>query len=344
MMHLHLPVPLVTVTGWPWVLVCLMAHLAAAAPVPVVHAPAPPPPASGVRFSGVFSSQMVLQRDAATAVFGWCGTAGQGAQVFSRCTFAAGATVEVTMSSTADSTRLFTTHTPIAGDGTWKALLPAMGAGGSYSVSAACTHGCGNSSAAVLEDVTFGDLYFCSGQSNMELTMHYTFSRNLTTAAVAAGRYRNIRMMKFDKNPMSSPTFVVNESRWGSAKESSRPGFVWVTAEEAASTPYPMKKNGWGGYNWAFNSTVLHQFSAMCFYFAQALTDELNASAPGGAPPIGLIASAVGGTVIESWMPNSTLDECVHAARDPGNEELYNGMVSPFVNMTLKGFVWCKST
>ena len=178
----------------------------------------------------------------------------------------------------------------------------------------------------------------------MELTMHYTFSRNLTAAAIAAGRYRNIRMMQFGSNPMPSPTFVVNESRWGSVKGSGGPGFVWATAEEAASTPYPMKKNAWGSYTWAYNSTVLAQFSAMCFYFAQALTDELAASAPGGAPPIGLISSSVGGTMIESWTPNSTLDECSHAARGAGNEQLYNGMVAPFLNMTVKGFVWCEST
>ena len=130
---------------------CLVANLARSVE-------RPPPPASGVRFSGVFSDKMVLQRDTQAAVFGWCGTTGHGAEVFSRCTFTAGATVEVTMTSAADRalTRVFTTHATIAGDGTWKALLPATGAGGAHSVSAACTHGCGNASAAVLDDVTFG--------------------------------------------------------------------------------------------------------------------------------------------------------------------------------------------
>ena len=84
----------------------------------------------------------------------------------------------------------------------------------------------------------------------------------------------------------------------------------------------------------------------MCFYFAQALTDELAASASSAsasssasssasrsaaAVPIGLIASSVGGTMIESWSPNSTLDECPGAARGPGNAQLYNGMVSVWV-------------
>ena len=158
--------------------------------------------------------------------------------------------------------------------------------------------------------------------------MYYTYSRNLSKAAIASGRYHNIRMMQFGHNPQQSPTFVVNETRWGGHKGNAslgRPqGFVWASAAEAAATPFPSKKNSWGTYDWAFNSTVLEQFSATCWYFAQALTDELQAAAGGGAAalPIGLIASSVGGTMIESWTPNSTLDECSRASRGSHNAEL----------------------
>ena len=132
-----------------------------------VHAGHPRPiPNSGVAFSGVFSSQMVLQRAPAQAsVYGWCGDVGRGAQLFSRCNFTSGATVEITMKAAVGSTSVvaFTTQTPIASDGTWKALLPATAAGGTWTILAACS-GCGNTSASVLADVTFGDVYFCSGQ------------------------------------------------------------------------------------------------------------------------------------------------------------------------------------
>ena len=92
----------------------------------------------------------------------------------------------------------------------------------------------------------FLSFVLCSGQSNMELSMYYTFSRNLTKDAIAAGQYNNIRMMTFGHNPQPAPTFVVNESLWGSVKGSSNPGYVWITAKEAALTPYPRKKNSWG--------------------------------------------------------------------------------------------------
>ena len=50
-------------------------------------------------------------------------------------------------------------------------------------------------------------------QSNMELSMYYTFSRNLTKAAILAGRYNNIRMMSLPHNPSPTPSYVINTSR-----------------------------------------------------------------------------------------------------------------------------------
>ena len=50
------------------------------------------------------------------------------------------------------------------GDGVWKAFLKPSPAGGSYTVTATSATG----DSAVLERVTYGDVYFCSGQSNSE--------------------------------------------------------------------------------------------------------------------------------------------------------------------------------
>ena len=65
----------------------------------------------------------------------------------------------------------------------WKAMLQAHPSGGNYSVEATCT-GCANSTAAVLQDVTFGDVWICSGQSNAWLPMKYTVTRNRTYDAI----------------------------------------------------------------------------------------------------------------------------------------------------------------
>eukprot|EP01047_Picozoa_sp_COSAG01_P121790 COSAG01_NODE_50597_length_362_cov_0.593156_1_plen_120_part_11 len=101
-------------------------------------------------------------------------------------------------------------------------------------------------------------------------------------------------------------------------------------------------------YNW-----VLDSFSAACFYTAQELTDVLythNTSDGTGRAafvPIGLVESAWGGTMIEAWTPNATLNaSCTNSVGGPvatapqGNGGLYNGMIAPFLNMTIKGALW----
>jgi len=91
-----------------------------------------------------------------------------------------------------------------------------------------------------------------------------------------------------------------------------------------------------------------------------------EAAETGAAPvPIGLIESAFGGTCIESWLSKDAQLTCSNitctsnqswsytkdtqaacaavpaAGNSAGsNAELYNGMVLPFVNMTIKGFLW----
>ena len=45
-----------------------------------------------------------------------------------------------------------------------------------------------------LKNITFGDVYVCAGQSNMQLMMDYTFEANKSVAAIKEGKYQNIRL------------------------------------------------------------------------------------------------------------------------------------------------------
>jgi len=278
------------------------------------------------------------------------------------CTYKAGASVEVTLEGFPPVT------SPIGADGSWKAMLPAQPAGGTFSLSAACTTGCASSSATTLQNLTFGDVYFCSGgyltsvptsvptsfltpdlcsgQSNMWLPMEHTFTRNESVAAIKAGKYHNIRMMTAISLASPEPAYVTNRSARGGGdpnfptdkKESLSPdGSAWATAAQMASGISPGKHNAWGGYNNSFNQSSLNLYSAACFYFAQSLTDLI-----GEEVPLGLITSAWGGTMIESWADNSTLSSCPPTGQrvSGANGLLYNGMVLPYVNMSLRGFIW----
>ena len=54
-------------------------------------------------------------------------------------------------------------------------LLDPRPAFGNYSLVASCASGCGGYSKVVtLDDLTFGDVFFCAGQSNMWLPLWFT--------------------------------------------------------------------------------------------------------------------------------------------------------------------------
>jgi sialate O-acetylesterase len=111
----------------------------------------------------------------------------------------------------------------------------------------------------------------------------------------------------------------------------------------ASTLPEPVK----GGH---IKLNPFHVFSATCMYFGVGVTDELGSE----APAIGLIQSAVGGTQIEAWLDNSTLKTCGNESGYKWNtsttpptfdgypltSKLFYGMVSPFVNMTINGWLW----
>jgi len=86
------------------------------------------------------------------------------------------------------------THQPTGHNLTWKAFLPPHEAyGGNYSLTAACI-GCDNTTAKTITGLTYGDVWLCHGQSNMELPMAHALTRNRTYAALDdRHEYSNIR-------------------------------------------------------------------------------------------------------------------------------------------------------
>jgi hypothetical protein len=138
---------------------------------PSPPAPRPPQPACGpmpstqggsqcqlgksLNFSNVFSDHAVLQMaPAKSAVYGYVGTGASGSSK-----------VTVTVADAADASATYTVEATVdEAKGTWKAFLKPAKSGGSYGITAACTSGCTGS--AALGDVTFGNVWYCAGQSN----------------------------------------------------------------------------------------------------------------------------------------------------------------------------------
>ncbi|MCB9276152.1 MAG: sialate O-acetylesterase [Lewinellaceae bacterium] len=98
---------------------------------------------SQARLHGLFSSHMVLQRDMPAPIWGWASP---------------GEVVNLDFQG-------HSLHTKADAEGSWKILLPPTPAGGPYSITVRA------SNTIVLDDVLFGDVWVCGGQSNMQYTL-----------------------------------------------------------------------------------------------------------------------------------------------------------------------------
>ena len=141
--------------------------------------------AAAFSFSGVFSDGAVLQRATAAAPNTQAAVFGSGAAPGSKVTIRLTGTGGGALPGEAVAEE---TEGTASADGSWKVLLAPKPAGGDFTVSATS-----QGLTVALTSVTFGDVWLCAGQSNMELNMHFTFEKNDTYAAVGAGKYKNIR-------------------------------------------------------------------------------------------------------------------------------------------------------
>jgi len=262
----------------------------------------PPVVPPGVSFSGIFTNNTVLQMQPLKATL--YGNAPPNANV------------NVALSSNDYNEK---NSVKVDGSGVWKIILKnSRPAGGNYTLTASCDK-CSNTE--VLINITFGDVWYCSGQSNMELPVHNTVSRNQTWDRVKNGELQNIRLYQMSNYNIQEPMFVVPKGAGGTWK--------LVTNDE------------------------FMVMSAVCWYFAQELTGMLG----NNSIPIGLIDTAVGGSMIEQWNANHTMPgNCNLDADWPairggkgGNVchdkpemcgGLYNGLLAPFQSSTIKGLLW----
>jgi sialate O-acetylesterase len=76
-----------------------------------------------------------------------------------------------------------------AGSGEWSVTLPAMPAGGPYSLQVS-----GGGESQQVSDVLVGDVFLCTGQSNMQLSVRRAANADAEIAAATDGEVRELRM------------------------------------------------------------------------------------------------------------------------------------------------------
>lgn len=237
-----------------------------------------------VKLPSVLSDGMVLQRNAEVTLWGKA---------------APGSTVCVEPSW--DGVRR---QTKADSEGCWKLKVATTDAGGPYSISFSDS----KKSSVTLNDILLGEVWICSGQSNMEMPVKGFVSQPVAGSAQAIrDSYAHPDMRIF--NVLRHATDTLQSDCTGE----------WQ---------YPTPEN-------------VANCSAVAYFFGRMLTDILGV-------PVGLITSYWGGTMIETWMmPESIkaipdIDKSVfdEVPEGPGPGKLYNGMIAPIVNYTAKGFIW----
>ena len=152
-------------------------------------------------------------------------------------------------------------YTEADGQGKWSLKIPTPAAGGPYEITFS------DGKKLQLKNVMIGEVWFCSGQSNMEMPVAGWGKVMNYEQEIAEAAYPAIRLFQVKKNTSLAPLKEVESTLGG-----------W---QECSSATVP-------------------EFSALAYFYARALWKELNV-------PIGVIDCTWGGTPAEAWTSHETL-------------------------------------
>jgi sialate O-acetylesterase len=170
----------------------------------------------------------------------------------------------------------------------------------------------------VLTNVLIGETWICSGQSNMQFKLHETLD---SAREVPAAAYPQIRLFSAGLNFSNEPLDSIQGS--------------WQECTPATA----------------------RTFSAVGYHFGRELFARLNV-------PIGLVFTGIGASSAQAYVPREALAADTLLNRpylqpyldSPKSKEkmdggftfekvtrpflLYNAIINPFINLSVKGFIW----
>jgi len=240
-----------------------------------------------VKMPSVFSDNMVLEQQSEAALWG---TAKAGAKI----------TVSASWSKAK--------YSVTAGeDGKWLVRVKTPSAGGPYSVTVS------DGEKLTFSNVLIGEVWLCSGQSNMEMPVK-----------------------GFNGQPVEGATEVILSAR------KSTPIRMCTVKRCTSATPKDDCKAIW----LENEPDAVANTSAAAYFFAQYLNMALDV-------PVGILIADWGGTLIEPWMSREVMAEkfpeydlsFLDGEKLPEKSQykpctLFNGMVHPLIPYTVKGWIW----
>lgn len=243
-----------------------------------------------VKLAGVINSNMVFQRNHEITVWG----------VASK-----GEKVSVTFNNIIKKNKADTY-------GKWKVVFPAMLAGGPYKLKIQ------GKNTITLENILIGDVWICSGQSNMSMALS-----RVTNAEqeIAQADYPSIRLLQYPVNFQKELVSDVENASWTVCSPKTIPGFSAVAyffgrqIYKETNIPIGLINTSKGGTNaeaWTSMDYLvkIEKYKKFPSELAENLkkTDSL--------------------TVANLKNPNTY------------HTSLFNGMINPLLNLAVKGAIW----
>ena len=254
-----------------------------------------PVAAGQLRLPALFSDHMVVQRGSPLPVWGWA---------------------EADQAVTVRLGEHNLAHTKADADGRWQVKLKPVQVGAPMQLVVEADH------TLTINDVVAGEVWICSGQSNMQWPVSRS---NDAESEIAAADHPMIRLFTVAMTIAEKPS-----------EQLGMPGHRHRTWKVCRPETIP-------------------SFSAVGYYFARHLHNRLNV-------PVGMINSSWGGTLAEAWTRLEVLqdepilrpiaerrsavrvDENGHSIDDSKNPHraavLYNAMIAPLIPYRIKGAIW----
>jgi len=237
-----------------------------------------------VKLPALVSSNMVLQRNTTVVLWGW-------ADAEERISIDA-SWLKAPMDLKADN------------EGNWRVEVKTTNSKQPQSIKIKS-----ETSNVVLENILFGEVWLCSGQSNMEQPVKGFYGQPTfgSVISIANSNNPNLRLFSVDKVASMTPLKnVENYSAWQPASPESVAGF-----------------------------------SAIAYFYGQQLQEILDV-------PVGMIHTSWGGSLIEAWMSREILSsikevDLTDVDLNRGNRfptVLFNAMINPLIPYTIKGVLW----
>ena len=238
-----------------------------------------------IKLPGIIASNMVLQRNTSVKIWGWAKS---------------GEKISIKTSWITNEIRIITPE-----NGRWEVQLKTTLNKDPQTIQLTSLE-----SNIKLENILFGEVWVCSGQSNMRMplkgyTGQPTFEGN---AAIANSRNNTIRLFSITEN--GNPTPLDTVARY----------IKWSIA-----SPENTK-----------------DFSAVAYFYGQKLQEILDV-------PVGIVMSSWGGTRIQPWISKEAVTPFldVNKVKKDTTEKykripsaLFNAMINPITSYTIKGVLW----